>query len=161
MNGKSARILLLAAVGIFLFAPRASAGDGLYSFPSVDDEKSAAVARQEEPDEDPFIIQLATRTGTSEELLTDAWMKGFGRMEIIRLILMSKKSSKKLSDLMSERESGKPFKDMALELKLDPKAVKKEADTLYEQISEAMKKADKPPAPPTPARPKTAGVDDK
>jgi AraC-like DNA-binding protein len=160
MRGKSLRISLLAAVGILFFAPHVFAGTDLYSFPSVDDEKTDRI-KKEEPEDDPFIIQLATRTGASEELLTDAAAKGFGRTELIRLILMSKKSEKTLSELMSEREAGKSFKDMAFDLKLDPKAIKKDADSLYKQIAEAMQKSDRPPTPATPAKTKTAGMDDK
>src|SRR5258708_3122472 len=69
----------------------------LYSFPKIDDQK-IKVAAKEQKNLEPFVQALSKKTGIPETLLGDSISKGYGRTELIRLILISKKSGKSLAD---------------------------------------------------------------
>lgn len=133
--------LIFLLVFILLFRAPAGSQNDLYSFPEIESSKPKA----EEPKPvDHFIKTLAKKMDVPEQLLAEAAEKGMGRMELIRLILISKKSGKLLPDLIQKREKLARFAKIASEAKVDNAAVKKEARTILKQIekeTEASKAA--------------------
>lgn len=134
------RFLALILFFAFASSPRTPiwAQTELYSFPEVESSKPKA----EEPKPvDPFIKTLAKKMDVPEQLLAEAAEKGMGRMELIRLILISKKSGKLLPDLIRQREKLMRFAKIASEAKVDNGAVKKEAKALLKQIEKETETA--------------------
>ena len=113
-----------------LLAP-AHAQTELYSFPEVESSKPKAEAAKPV---DPFIKTLSKKMNVPEKILSEAAEKGMGRMELIRLVLTSKKSGKLLPDLILKREKLTRFSKISAEAKVDNAAVKKEAATLLKQL---------------------------
>jgi len=103
----------------------------LYSFPEVESSKPKAEAPKPV---DPFIRTLSKKMDIPEKILSDAAEKGMGRMELIRLILISKRSGMLLPDLILKREKLTRFAKIASEAKVDNAAVKKEAKTLLKDL---------------------------
>ena len=64
-----------------------------------------------------------------------------GRMELLRLILISKKSGAPLPDLIQKREKLTRFAKIASEAKVDNAAVKKEAGALLKQLEKETEKS--------------------
>ena len=132
-------IRVLAAV--FLAAaclPAAARGQtDLYSFPEVEESKPKVEAPK--PAE-PFIQALSKRLEVPEKVLTEASEKGFGRMELIRLILTSKQSNKPLPDLIQEREKSKSFAKISEGAKVDNVAIKKEAQVILKDLEKEAEK---------------------
>ena len=125
----------LALILFFAFAARprtpAWAQTDLYSFPEVESSKPKAEAPKPV---DPFIRTLSKKMDIPEKILSDAAEKGMGRMELIRLILISKRSGMLLPDLILKREKLTRFAKIASEAKVDNAAVKKEAKTLLKDL---------------------------
>src|SRR3989344_9428572 len=95
------RFSAIVFLAVFLSRVPLSAQNELYSFPEVESSKPKA----EEPKPvDPFLKTLAKKMDAPEQLLPEAAEKGMGRMELIRLILISKKSGRLLPDLIQQRE---------------------------------------------------------
>ena len=135
----------LALILFFAFAARprtpAWAQTDLYSFPEVESSKP----KPEEPKPaDPFIKTLAKKMDVHEQILAEAAEKGMGRMELIRLILISKKSGKLLPDLIRQIEKLVRFAKIASEAEVDNGAVKKEAKTLLKDLEKETEKAKVP-----------------
>ncbi len=132
------RTLLFAlALSIFLTRTPLSAQTDLYSFPEVEEGKP----KKEEPKPiEPFIQALAKRTEMPVNVLSEASEKGFGRLELIRLILIAKKAKKPLPDLIQQREKSTRFAKIAEESKVDNIAIKKEALAMLKDLE---KDADK------------------
>ncbi len=124
-------LILIFAVLASLNQMPLSAQPDLYSFPEVDDAKP----KKEEPKPiEPFILTLAKKTGMPADVLSEASLKGFGRLELIRLILISKKSGKPLPDLILQREKSARFAKIAEEAKVDNNAIKKEAAVMLKEL---------------------------
>ena len=120
-----------------MFQPLARPQTDLYSFPEVDEAKP----KKEEPKPvEPFVQALAKKMDLPEKVLTEATEKGFGRMELIRLILMAKKSGKSLTDLIQEREKGTRLAKIAESAKADNRAVKKEAGEILKDLEKDAEK---------------------
>jgi hypothetical protein len=115
---------------LFLSCASLSAQIDLYSFPELESKPKV-----EEPKPvNPFLKTLAKKMDVPEQLLALAAEKGMGRMELIRLILISKKSGKPLTDLIQQREKLTRFAKIASQTNVDNGAIKKEARTLLKQI---------------------------
>ena len=69
-----------------------------------------------------------------EQILAEAAQKGMGRMELIRLILISKKSGKSLMDLIQKRENLARWAKITSEANVDNRTLKKEAKILLKEI---------------------------
>ncbi len=115
-----------------LFAPASRADTGLYSFPKIEDEKISIQADKKPVN--PFVSALSKKLNIPEKTLTDEFKQGAGRGEMIRIILMSKKSDKTIEDLVKERQKGTWFSKMAKELKLDNRALRKEALAILKEL---------------------------
>ena len=132
------RFSAIVFLAVFLSRVPLSAQNELYSFPEVESSKPKA----EEPKPvDPFLKTLAKKMDAPEQLLAEAAEKGMGRMELIRLILISKKSGRLLPDLIQQREKLVRFAKIASAAKVDNGAVKKEARTLLKQLEKETEAA--------------------
>lgn len=125
------RFFVIIFLSVFLFSASLFAQSELYAFPEVDFSKPKA---EELKPVDPFIKTLAKKMDVPEQILAEAAQKGMGRMELIRLILISKKSGKPLTDLIQQREKLTRFAKIASQTNVDNGAIKKEARTLLKQI---------------------------
>ena len=132
---------------IFLFAALLAVGSSrpdpafaetdLYPFPDTEDLKVKSA--KEKPTE-PFVQVLAKKFGIEEKVLTKSVEKGFGRTELIRLILISKKSDSKLADLLKERENGTRLAKIAQARHLDNHKIRKEAFAILKELEAEEKK---------------------
>ncbi|OGR83402.1 MAG: hypothetical protein A2901_03480 [Elusimicrobia bacterium RIFCSPLOWO2_01_FULL_54_10] len=132
--------LLLSSFIVLCRAPLPAEPD-LYSFPEVDASKPKTA---EAKPVNPFARSLSKKMEMPEEVLSEAIASGMGRLELIRLILISKKSGKPLPDLLKQRNKTR-FSKIAAEAKADNAAIKKEAMAILETM-EAELKAAKPAA---------------
>lgn len=113
----------------------ARADADLYPFPQIEDAKSAdGAAKKKAKPVDPFVKALSKKTDMPEEILTETFEKGFGRTEIIRLILMSKRAEKPLPDLIKEREKGTKLATIAQGYGQDNRAVRREAALMLKEL---------------------------
>ncbi len=110
----------------------------LYPFPKVEDVKTSK-GKEKKPAE-PFVQALARKSGVEEELLTKTIANGFGRTELIRLILISKKSKKPLEELIKEREKGTRLAKIAESANLNNKEIRKEANALLKELLQEEEK---------------------
>ncbi len=150
------KLKLCLAIFIFasgLCAPAWSEVD-LYPFPKVDDVRTVKV--KEKKPADPFVQALSKKFALPEELLTEHILQGLGRVELIRLILISKKSGKSLEELAKEREKGTKLAKIAQSAGVEPKAVRREADSVFKEIE---KEAAQIRTQVTPSTAAVAGVD--
>ncbi|OGR79418.1 MAG: hypothetical protein A3I11_03355 [Elusimicrobia bacterium RIFCSPLOWO2_02_FULL_39_32] len=131
------------------FKMKGIAQEDLYSFPKIEEENTKKIV--EKKSLDPFIETLVKKFSSDEKLLSESVSKGFGRRELIRLILMAKKSGKSLEELIKEREKGTGLKKIAESLKLDHSTIRKEALAISKEIEKNLEKRikEKPPSPPT------------
>lgn len=112
--------------------PLLNAQVDIYPFPKVEDVKIKK-PKEQKPAE-LFVQVLSKKTGVPEKYLTDAIVKGFGRTELIRLILMSKKSGKKIEEIVQEREKGTRLAKIAESLNLNNHQIRLEAETMLKDI---------------------------
>ncbi len=110
----------------------------LYSFPSLE-QAEIKTPNKKKKESTPFVLALAKKTETPEDYLTELTEKGLGRMELVRLILTSKKSTRPLPDLVRDRELGMRLSKIAENVKQDNALIRKEAKTL---LAAVLKEAD-------------------
>jgi len=110
----------------------------LYPFPSVDDLKVKSPTEKKQ--KDPFVLVLAKKFAVEEHVLSQAVDKGFGRTELIRLILIAQKSGKNLDDVLKERENGARLAKIAQNHNQDNAKIRKEALALLKELEEEEKK---------------------
>jgi len=129
----------LAILGIFLTIGRNFLrAEDLYSFPDIDETRPKKDEQAPPKPVDPFIQALAKKMEIPEKILFEAAEKGFGRLELIRLILISKKSGKALPELIQEREKNTRFAKIAASTKTDNKAIKEEGETILKDLEKQV-----------------------
>jgi hypothetical protein len=134
------RLCLLA---VFLLADSqlpmtdARAQVDLYPFPEIEDLKTK---KAEPRPVDPFAQALSAKMNVPERTITDAVEKGFGRTELIRLILISKKSGKALGDLLKEREKGARLAKIAESVHLNNRSIREEAESILKELEAEEKR---------------------
>ena len=159
------KIIILYSLSFLLFSPftvhrlpfTSLYADDLYSFPDVGEVKP----KKEEPKPvDPFIQVLSKRMGIPDNVLAEAAQKGIGRMEMIRLILMAKRSGKPLPDLIERREKGERLAKIAESIQADNRAIKKEAQDILKGYEDEAEKI-QPEVKASTGTQGTAGVEPK
>lgn len=103
----------------------------LYPFPKIEEPKMKDVKESKSPE--PFIQALSKRMNVPPNILTDATGRGMGRTELIRLILISKKSQKPLEDLIKEREKGTRLAKIAEAAQLNNRVIREEAKRILKE----------------------------
>ena len=103
----------------------------LYPFPDLEE---IAPKKTEARPANPFVQALARKFNVPEKILSEATDKGFGREELIRLILISKKSSKPLEDLIEERQKGARLAKIAKSAGQDNKQIRQEAGSVLKEV---------------------------
>lgn len=131
---RAALYCLLAASHWLLITRAVRAEVDLYPFPKVDDARP--VKTKEKRTAEPFVQALSKKFALPEELLAEHLAAGTGRVEIIRLILISKKSGKSLEELVKEREKGARLSKLAESAGLEPKKIRQEAESLFKEIEQ-------------------------
>lgn len=106
----------------------------LYPFPKIEDGNIKRV-KEKKPAE-PFVQALSKKTDISEDFLTETIEKGFGRTELIRLILISKKSGKPLNELIKEREKGTRLAKISESAHLNSNAIRHEAEAMLKELKQ-------------------------
>lgn len=104
----------------------------LYPFPDLEDAKIKKV--KEKKIVEPFVQALSKKMEVPEKVLTKTIAKGFGRTEIIRLILISKKSHQPLEQLIKKREEGERMAKISESAKLDNRTIRKEAIEILKEM---------------------------
>lgn len=133
------KLFTLFALYSLLFTARGWAQADLYPFPRFEEEPKIKKDKRKKPVE-PFLQVLSKKMEISEALLEDVMEKGFGRMEAIRLILLSKKSAKPLEELAKMREKGTSFAKIAEECRQENRAIKKEAEKILKELQKELEK---------------------
>ena len=124
---------ILLTIPLYLgFTIHLFAQTDLYSFPKIEEEGIKRTKQKRALE--PFVEALSKRVNVSDSTLMNAMERGFGRSELIRLILISKKSGKSLPDLLQEREKGTSLKKISESAKLDNKALRKEALAMLKEL---------------------------
>ncbi len=83
---------------------------------------------------DTFIRVLTDRFQLKLEDMEKLWAKGYGRNELIKLILISAHTNKELKEVQRKRERGVKFSRIAEEYKLDYPALLEEAKAVRREI---------------------------
>lgn len=131
------RILLSTLFVTLTAAASLPAQSDLYSFPKIEEEK---IKVKEAPPPDPFVQALSKRFDLPDSLLTEYVQKGFGRAELLRLILVSKKADKPLPDLLKDRAKGTRLAKITESAGLDNRAVRREALDLLKELQKEEKR---------------------
>ena len=138
---------------MFLCANGAQSETDLYSFPKIGDvliEK-----KQDVKSSNPYIQKLSDLTQVSVPVIEEATKNGFYPYELVRLILISKKATQPLENLLAMREKGKWLSSIAKMYGLDNKVLKKESDKMIGEIETYMEEKKKPKTAP---KNQTAGL---
>lgn len=126
-----ARLFAAAAVAAGLCS-LVRADVDLYPLPQIEDGQTAKP--KEPPPVDPFVRAMSERMKVSEDILADATAKGFGRAELLRLILISQKSGRPLKELIQERDKGARLAKIAQESNCDNWSVRREALAILKEL---------------------------
>jgi len=143
MNLWTGRTLILSILFIFFtgaIGSSAQAQSELYSFPNITDIKTQKNKKKKVAA--PFVQALAKKMGVPEEVLTETIAKGFGRTELIRLILVSQKSKKNLEELIQEREKGTRLAKISKSANLNNRAIRKEANEILDELEKEEEKTE-------------------
>ena len=126
------------ALGSLLFVlcgQPASAQPDIYSFPQIDDGSRTPPSQHKKPKAvDPFVKALSKKTDVPEAMLTETLERGFGRLELIRLILISQKSGTLLPEILKLTEKGTRFAKICEPAKLNNRDIKKEAAAILKDV---------------------------
>ncbi len=115
----------------------ARAETGLYSFPKIEEQKISVSTEKRKLD--PFMVLVSKKTGIDEQTLAEEFKRGAGRSEMIRIILIAKKSGQPIGTILREREKGIWFSKITEKYQLDNKSLRKDAQSLLKEIEKELK----------------------
>ncbi len=143
-----------------LCAQTLRADTGLYTFPKIEEQKISVPADRRRLD--PFMTALSKKTAVPEQTLAEEFRRGAGRGEMIRIILIAKKSGQPINAIVREREKGAWFSKIAQTYQLDNRALRKESLGILKEIEAELKAEEAKNRAEADVRPstKTAGVSD-
>ena len=141
-----------------LCAQTLRADTGLYTFPKIEEQKISVPTDRRRLD--PFMTALSKKTAVPEQTLAEEFRRGAGRSEMIRIILIAKKSGQPINAIIREREKGTWFSKIAQTYQLDNRALRKEALGILKEIEAELKLEEAKNQAEADVRPstKTAGV---
>jgi len=83
---------------------------------------------------DAFIKLLAERFGQKQDDLALFWNHGYGRNELIKMLLISRQANKDIKELVRKRDKGTRLSRMAEEYRLDYAAILNETKTIRKEL---------------------------
>lgn len=86
----------------------------------------------------PFLVELAERFSLEEKDLDRLYSRGYGYTEIIKLILITKKTNEPLEEIVKKRDKGKKMRKIAEDYELDYWVIDKEALKIKEEIKTSL-----------------------
>lgn len=135
-----AALIISSSLPVFSDVGSDIGGEGISSWDLA--EKKEKKVKQP----DAFIMTLAHRYSIKQTDLARLWARGYGRNELIKLILISKASGKSLRDIVQEREKEMKLRDIARKYGVNYSSVtllavdvRKEIDSLVVLSTDALK----------------------
>lgn len=99
-----------------------------------------------------FIFELAERFSLEEKKLNKLYNRGYGYLELIKIILIAKKADKPLEEIVKKRDKGKKMRKIAEEYQLDYQKIHLEALKIKDEIR-SFSEVSRPLTSPTPKQP--------
>lgn len=87
----------------------------------------------------PLIVELAERFSVEEKELNKLHKRGYGYLELVKLLLISKKANKPLEEIVKKRDKGKKISKLAEEYELKYREIHLEAQKIREEIEDSSK----------------------
>jgi hypothetical protein len=138
-------LCLLCLLCLVLFTVRGNsqgdlgAGVGLSPWDTTQQEKKQKQVQVA----DPFIKALARRFNASEDELTRLWYRGYGRNELIKLLLISREAGKPFRQVARDRERKERLSKIAGKYSIDYASLLDEAARVRNDLDiEVRKSAD-------------------
>ena len=94
----------------------------------------SAPKKKEEKKADLYIKKISEHFNMEERELERFWKRGYGRNELIKLLLISKKGKKDFTKIVKQREKNIKLSRMAEKYKVDYEQVLEEAAKIREEI---------------------------
>jgi len=91
-----------------------------------------------EKSRDLFISELAEKFAYEEKDLQRLYRRGYGYTELIKLILISQKSAKPLTEVVKKRDKGKKLRIIAKDYEIDYSTIMEEAKQIREEINNSL-----------------------
>lgn len=134
---------ILPILIVFVCVQNAFSDTDLYSFPKVQSATIIQQPKKKTVATDPFIKALSKLAEVDESLLAEKSERGFTRRELVRLVVISKKSSTSLIDLFKQRERGLFLFYIAKKAGLDTRMVRRESGVLLKSVEDETEKIQK------------------
>jgi hypothetical protein len=116
-------------------------GDGVTPLESAPDQKKEKILRPP----DVYVEKIAEYFNAKANDVIRLWYKGYGRNELIKLLLIMQKSHRKVRELESMRDKNEELSKIAAKYNLDYEAILAEAievrRTIDRRISDRVPKA--------------------
>lgn len=129
MKYKIVLSFLIAALSISFACAEVDMGVGFSPWDNYPYQK-----RQKTTRPDKFIRSAALYFGISETELVKLWNKGYGRNELIKLVLMSRESKQELPEIVKLREKNMRYVKIAEKYTVDYPKFSSEAETARKDI---------------------------
>lgn len=131
-------VLLISAMALVTAVSNLKSQDGL----DVDMPPSINLnendEKLEENEQDPFIKELADKTGAEPDKLEELLNTGYGRSEMISIILIHKKSQADLDELIKARNSMMSIRKISGIYGVSYKVVREEAGLIKAELEELI-----------------------
>ncbi|HCJ67510.1 MAG TPA: hypothetical protein DHV62_09410, partial [Elusimicrobia bacterium] len=88
--------------------------------------------------ENPFLIELAERFTIEDKELNNLHNRGYGYVELIKIILISERADKPLEEVVKKRDKGKKMRKIAEDYKLDYREIYLEALKIRKEIDNSL-----------------------
>ncbi len=88
--------------------------------------------------EDPFLIELAGKFTREEKELHKLHNRGYGYVELIKIVLISEKADKLLEEVVKKRDKGNKMRKIAEDYKLDYREIYLEALQIRKEIDNSL-----------------------
>lgn len=118
---------------------RAEVGAIIEAVPAATTQRSLDKNRQKK--DDTFIAAIARRMNVENAPLQKLWNRGYGRNEIITLLLISERGRLPLVDVVKERDKGTRFSTLCARCGIDHTALLTDTAALRRQIDAALAQA--------------------
>lgn len=126
--------LLLILVSIFLDASAQDAEVGLGLGLSPWDSVSKRQDEKKKKQADLFIKILARHFKTDEDELNKLWNRGYGRNELIKLLLISQKSGQELKEIIKQRDKKTRLSKLSEKYNLNYNEILDEQNALRKEL---------------------------
>ncbi|MHB9155208.1 MAG: hypothetical protein ACYC5N_05875 [Endomicrobiales bacterium] len=127
--------ILIAPLSVLPAYGQSGAGTGLDAspfdtYPGKKDQKSKPT--------DIYVKKIAARFERREDDIARLWHRGYGRNEIIKVLLIAAKSGKELREIVRQRDRGAKLSALAEKYGLDYAGIMQEAAAIRAELDERI-----------------------